>query len=66
MAKIHRCSVLSDHQWLVVAEMIGLSSAAISDLTRLTNQAAIEHRKSAPADAAAMRPARASQEANHV
>lgn len=66
LAKVHRCSVLSDHQWVVVAEMIGLSSSSISDLTRLTNQAAIEHRKSAPADAAAMRPARTSQEAHHV
>ena len=66
LAKVHRCSVLADHQWMVVAEMIGLSSSAISDLTRLTNQAAIEHRKSAPPEPAAMRPARTSQEVTHA
>ena len=66
LAKIHRCSVLADNQWLVVAEMIGLSSSSISELTRLTNQAAIEHRKSLPSETAPMRPARTSQEASHV
>ena len=25
LAKIHRCTVLADHQWVVVAEMIGLT-----------------------------------------
>jgi hypothetical protein len=66
LAKIHRCSVLADHQWMVVAEMIGLSSSSISDLTRLTNQAAIEFRKSGPSEPAAMRPARTSREASHA
>jgi hypothetical protein len=67
LAKIHRCSALADNRWLVVAEMVGLSSAAISELTRLTNQAAMEHRKSSPEESASMmRPARASREVYHV
>ncbi len=66
LAKIHRCTVLADHQWVVVAEMIGLSSSSISDLMRLTTQAATDQHKSSPPEPAAMRPARTPREASHV
>lgn len=65
LAKVHR-NTPAEGKYLLAAEMIGLSAAAITELTRLTNQAAIDHKKVMTAASAPMRPARAAAEVSHA
>lgn len=64
LVKVHRCSSLGPGKNLLVMEMIGLSSASVSEMARETNLVAMGGSRppAATAPAPAMRTAQAAQE----